>query len=208
MKNITVIPLVLSLFMIFTCTSQDEMDVPEMGVSELKSNRSTQEANEYLYEREIHYLSTVSKINTLKKEKEDILIAIEKGDKSAVEKLERIQKEERRLNGFMEFLLKLPDMPIKFPPKGCLDVSNCDPKRDLSNIAGIILEDSFKEFHMEIADFKNNSMDTKTERIKNDEGQMIVLFETRLEGSGHLQISSNIGKLGKITSEIPISISK
>ena len=69
MKNITVIPLVLSLFMIFTCTSQDEMDAPEMKVSELKSNRSTQEANEYLYEREIHYLSTVSKINTLKKEK-------------------------------------------------------------------------------------------------------------------------------------------
>lgn len=208
MKNINLIPLVLSLIMMFSCTSQEELIDPEMAVTQFKTEKGAQEENTYLYEREIHYLSTVSKINTLNEEKEAILIAIENGDKSLVEKLEKNQKDQRWLNDFKEYLLKLPDTPVRIPPKGCLEEFNCDPKRDLSTVNGIILEDSFKELRMEIADSKNNSVETKTKTIKNDNGEMVMLFDTKFEGSGYLQITTNTDKFGRITSEIPIFISK
>lgn len=204
MKNMNVIPLILSLIMMFSCSDHEILNDPNILVAETKNS---QEESEYLFEIEIHYLSSVSKINTLNEEKEEVLMAIEKGDKSAVERLENIQKELQNLNEFKKYLLKLPG-GIKLPPKGCLVISNCDPQRDLTRIKGIILNDNFKTSSTEILNSKNALVGKGTEIIKNNAGQRVLLFETNYSGNGFLQMNSSTANFGKIESTIPMTVSK
>lgn len=199
-----VILLILSLIMTFSCSEQEDFKDLNIVIAETKD---AQEESEYLYEIEIHYLSTVSKINTLNEEKQNILIAIEKGDESAIERLENIQKELQNLTEFEKYLLKLPG-GIKLPPKGCLVINNCDPLRDLTHIKGIILNDNFKTSSLEVVNSKNVIVGKGTEIIKNSSGQSVLLLDTNYNGNGLLHINTATANFGKIKSTIPISISK
>ena len=200
MKKMNVIPLVLSLIMIFSCSEQEDIKDPNISVAETKV---AEEESEYLYEIDLHRISTLYKINKLLIQEQEYLYAIEKGDESIVEKLETVQNELREQRENENYFLRLPKGPVPFPPGGCLNESNhsCIPQIDITQINGII--GYHKNLKVEFLNDKKEIVGKATDIEENEFGP-ILKIDAKFEGKATLILRSQIGKLGEIISEIPV----
>jgi len=195
-----VIPLILSLIMMFSCSEQENMKGPNISVAETKG---AQEESEYLYEIDLHRISTLYKINKLLILEQEYLYAIEQGDESAVEKLETLQNELRVQREIEKYFLKLPKGPIPLPPGGCLQESNlsCVPLINITKSNGIITYS--KNLKAEFVNDKEEIVGKGTDIEENEFG-LVLKIETKFEGKATLILKSHIGEFGEIISEIPV----
>jgi len=204
MKKMNMLALFISLLITFSCDESTHFLNEDSSVTN-KSNEQT-----YLYEIDILYVGTVTRINELKEQKQAFASkAAEKG-RNVLKQLEKTQKEIERLIVFKEYLLGLPKpkgpgpSPIPMPPAGCLVDSNCDPNKNLQNVRGIVLNKEFETHSVLLRDAKNNII-AKGGRISKDHhGQPYIQLETNLKGAGHLEIIIATKEFGEISTKIPV----
>lgn len=181
MKKMNVIPLFISLFMMISCTNQEQLVQDKTSTSKA----SEEEGKEYLYALEVYYVSAVAEINNLKLKKAELIAELEGGDKEVINEIENIQKRLEKLNQFKDYLLEMriprAPKPIKMPPIGCLE-GNCNPLQDLTSISGIVLGDTFKVSNLEIRNAKDQVIAKGTIIGKDSFGQRTMMLEADFTG--------------------------
>jgi|LGOV01.1.fsa_nt_gb hypothetical protein len=209
MKKMNVIPLFVSLFMLFSCNQQEQFIQDQIVTTKV----SEEQKNEYLYGLQIYYSSAVAEINGLEQRKAELLMAVEKGKEEALKELEKVQEEIEKLNQFKEYLLGLsppvgPDRPIPMPPIGCMVTSNCDPKQDITYTKGIVLVKEIEVLNVEVRNDKNRLVGEGTETGKDEFGQQALLLKLNFTGSATMTTTLNTEVVGKITLVTPVVFSK
>jgi len=203
MKKMNALVLFISLIMTFSCTDSDQILSEELK----RTNKSTEET--YLYELDILYVGTVTRINELKEQKQALASKAAKKDRTALKGLERTQKEIEKLTQFKNYLLESkrprgPKGPIKLPPTACLIERNCDPLRFLQDIKGTVLMEELKTTSIIVRDPKGNIVGKGGNIGKDVHGQPYMELQTNLKGNGQLEIIVVTKEFGEITTKIPV----
>jgi len=118
MKKMNVIPLIMSVFMLFSCAEQEQI---EATFDESSTVKSYQEKVNYISMHQLIASSIRKKIFNKEQLKKEYLAEIEKGNKDLIVKLEELQKD---LKGLIEELEKHMKKPPKCPVP-CQDEANC-----------------------------------------------------------------------------------
>jgi len=204
MKKMNTLALLISLLITFSCDESEQILSDDLKVMQ----KSSEEL--YLYELDILYVGTVTKINELKEQKQEIASKAPKKGRLVLKQLEETQKEIEKLEQFKEYLLGsgrpfgINPIPIPMPPIGCLEENNCNPMKNLQNIRGIVLNKEFKTEKVLLRDVKNNIVGEGGSISKDHHGQPFMELETKLKGEGQLEITIVTKEFGTIETKIPV----
>jgi len=202
MKKMNAIVLFVGLIFTFSCSDTDQVLIENFN----DTTKSTEE--EYLYQLDILYVGTVTRINELKEQKQALASKVARKDRTALKGLERTQKEIEKLVQFKDYLLGIRGpkgpKPIVLPPMGCLVESNCDPTRFLQNIKGIVLMKEVKTTSIVVRDAKHNIVGEGGDIGKDAYGQRYMELQSDLKGSGQLEITVITQEFGEIRTKIPV----
>ena len=204
MKKMNVIPLFISLFLMVSCSNNEQI----INKQTETSKTFEKEQNENLYALQVYYVSAVAEIHALELKKASLIAALENGNKDVIKEIEQVQKKLEKLNRFKENLLdmKLPKAPrpIKMPPVGCLENGNCNPMQNLTHINKMVLGDTFKILSLEIKDAENNVVGRGTSRSRDSYGQSAIKLETAFTGEATMTTTLAIKDIDEITLTTPV----
>jgi len=158
MKKMNVIPLFISLFMMISCTNQEQL-----VQTQVKTANTTQE-NEYLSAQQLYFSSTVEKISQLMIRKAELVAELESGNKEVIQEIESIQKQLETYNKAQDYFYgmvrpKGPKGPVgPMPPVPCLnEKESCIPIITFTK-AVLIGENKLNILKLSILDSKGNEV--------------------------------------------------
>ena len=205
MKKMNVIPLFISLFLMVSCTNQEQL-IQE----QTKATKATQE-NEYLSAQQLYFSSTVEKIAALTKRKAELVAELESGNNEVIQEIEDIQKMLETYNKAQDYFFgmirpKGPKGPVgPMPPVPCLgEEVSCNPII-ASTKAVLIGDNKLDILKLVILDAKGNEVGRGvkvTEIIPNQKAMILEIkkFEGQATMISTLVIEGEI----KITLETPV----
>ena len=205
MKKMNVIPLIVSLFMLFSCTNQE---VVELNSVDETATKSYQEEVVYLSAQQLFYAATLEKIDLLETQKAGLIEKKEEGDKDAIKEIEYLQKEINKYKSFSEYFFGMkpprgPKGPIgPMPPVPCQDEkSNCEPK--LKYVKEIVIGENDIEVEVNIIDSKEGIVG-KGQIGKGEFGLTVNLEIKPFEGDATMKTFVIIEEIGSIELNIPV----
>ncbi len=205
MKKMNAIPLFISLFLMISCTNQEQL------IQEQTNTVKTTQENEYLSAQQLYFSSTVEKIAKLKKRKAELVAELESGNKDVIQEIESIQKMLETYNKAQDYFFgmvrpKGPKGPVgPMPPVPCLgEEVSCNPIIAFTK-AVLIGNNKLDIIKLVILDAKGNEVGRgiKVEEIIPKQRAMLLevkKFEGQATMVSTLVIEGNI----EITLETPV----
>lgn len=207
MKKMNVISLFLSLFLLASCSHQEQLieDQTELETAEKESKNREQES-EYFFGPQIYHLIAETEIAKLEIRKIELIEEKENGNEEATGKLETIQQSLNKFMSLSESMALLGKMPR--PPRGCTNPEiNC--VFDISSILGITFVDIVEPSRVEpprieFTDSENNIVEGNIEIGETPLGEPALLFDPEVTGNGKMIFTINTETLGEMTLEVGI----
>lgn len=213
MKKMYVTTLILSLFMVFSCTDQEQSLIQEELNSDtvktaeaIAAKTAKDQEDEYLYGIQIYYSSAEAEIKRLELIKTKLVTEMENGNKKVIEDIENTQIQIEKLSRFNEDLKQIKP-PKSFPtPYPCFDgeVSNCNPKRKLSPETLILLGNDLIVTNVIIKNTKNEIVESKFQPIEDQYSQQTLLLKSNFKGEGIMYTTIKTKVVDEITIPTPV----
>ena len=205
MKKMNVIPLFISLFLMISCTNQEQLIQKQT-----KTVKASQE-NEYLSAQQLYFSSTVEKIATLTKRKAELVAELESGNNEVIQEIEDIQKMLETYNKAQDYFFgmvqpKGPKGPVgPMPPVPCIgEEVSCNPII-ASTKAVLIGNNKLDILKLVILDSKGNEVGRGVKVIEIIPNQKAMILEiTKFEGQATMISTLVIEGEIEITLETPV----
>ena len=205
MKKMNVIPLFISLFLMISCTNQEQLIQKQT-----KTVKASQE-NEYLSAQQLYFSSTVEKIATLTKRKAELVAELESGNNEVIQEIEDIQKMLETYNKAQDYFFgmvqpKGPKGPVgPMPPVPCIgEEVSCNPII-ASTKAVLIGNNKLDILKLVILDSKGNEVGRGVKVIEIIPNQKAMILEiTKFEGQATMVSKLLIEREIEIVLETPV----
>lgn len=207
MKKMNVIPLFLSLFLLASCSHQEQLieDQTELETAEKESKNREQES-EYFFGPQIYHLIAEEEIAKLEIRKIELIEEIENGNEEAPEKLEATLQSLDKFMSLSESMLLLgfPRGPRR--PRGCETPDNpmYNCLFDISSIQWITHSDGVELRLVKFTDSEGNMVEGNIELGENPFGESALFFDPEITGNGKMIFIINTIDLGEMTLEAGI----
>ncbi len=196
MKKMNVISVLSAFVILFSCSRQEQQIQEELeGVS--AKTELDQEKDNYLFGLQIYHLIAVAEIVKLEKQKMELVVQIEEGNKKATEELESVQQSINKYEMLSENMLRIP-RKFPRPPKGCINPEDKGCRIEIDLIQGIVLADGVELHKVEIKDSKNNVVGEGTKLGEDSLGQPVLLIKSDFKGSATMYFTIETKSVGKI----------
>jgi hypothetical protein len=205
MKNMTLFTILLSSFLMLSCSDQ-ELSLQE-DLTTINAKTAIGQDYDYLYGVQMYFLSTEAEIKRLEAQKTKLVAELENGNKEVMEQIENIQIEIGKLNRFNKYLilLKKPKGPGAPPkPRPCLETGNCDPTQKLTSKSLIVLGDGLFVTDVIIKDRTNKVVKMAYQQMEDTYGQPSLQIKSEFNGEGIMYTSFKAEGVGQITIPTPI----
>lgn len=214
MKKMTLSTFILSVFIMLSCSNQEqplnEALTSQEELTSMSAKTLEEQKYDYLYGIEMYYSSAEIEIKRLKTLKTKLVAELENGNKGVMEQIESIQKEIEKLNRFNESLLILPKPkgPIgPMPPQPCYmdNRANCIPILTMTPKTAIVLGPDLVVSDVAIIDQKNQTVRTEYQPVKDSYGQASFQIKSDFKGEGTMYTTFKTKAVGTITIPTPIN---
>lgn len=205
MKKMNVIPLIMSVFLLFSCTNQEQIVLEPIAEKSVSKEKQEKE-NEYLLGQQVFYAASLEKIEQLESQLVELSGKKESGDKEAINQIEKTQKEVNKYKIAADYFYSMrpPGLrPRPLPPVPCRnDKANCNPI--INNLQQIVIGDNEIEVtNLDVVDEKGNFVG-KGQMGENEYGRTVNMEVKEFEGQATMQTEILMEDDVKISLDIPV----
>jgi len=205
MKKMNVIPLIMSVFLLFSCNNpEEEIEMNSFEKSTVKSYQEKE--NEYLLGQQVFYAASLEKIEQLENQLAELSGKKESGDKEAINDIEKTQKEIEKYKIASDYFYSMrpPGLrPRPLPPVPCRNSrANCSPKIIL--LQGIIVGDNDLEVdNLEVINTEGEVV-AKGQMGKGEYGRTVIMEVKEFDGQATMHADVLIENKIEISLNIPV----
>ncbi len=201
-----VIPLIMSVFLLFSCTEQEQV-ISESIAEKSIAKENQEKENEYLLAQQVFYAASLEKIEQLENELAELSGKKESGDKETINEIEKTQKEISNYKIASEYFYSMR------PPKGlrplprprpCMsENSSCNPI--ITNLQQIIIGDDndLVANNLKIVSEKGNVVG-KGEMGEGKYGRTVKIEVEKFNGKATMYVELSISNETKLSLDIPV----
>lgn len=204
MKKMNVIPLIMSVFLLFSCTNQEQI-VLEPVAEKSVSKENQEKENEYLLGQQVFYAASLEKIEQLENQLAELSGKKESGDKEAINQIEKTQKEVNKYKIAADYFYSMrpPGLrPIPRPRPCRNDKANCNPK--ITNLQQIVIgENDLEVDNLEVTNTEGEVV-AKGQMGEGKYGRTVIMEVKEFDGQGSMYVDVLIEDEIKISLDIPV----
>ncbi len=199
-----VIPLIMSVFLLFSCTEQEQI-ISESIAEKSIAKENQEKENVFLYAQQVFYAATLEKIEQLENQLIELSGKKENGEKDVINEIEKTQKE---ISNYKEasvyfFSMRPPKGLRPRPPRPCRsEKSNCNPK--IVFLQQIVIGEN--ELEVSSLEVNNNEGEVvaKGQMGEGKYGRTVNVEVKEFEGQATMHVNVLIENETEISLDIPV----
>ena len=206
MKKMNVIPLIMSVFLLFSCTEQEQV-ISEPTAEKTIAKENQEKGKEYLLAQQVFYAASLEKIEQLQYELAELSEKKESGDKEAINEIEETQKEIQKYKTASDYFyaMRPPKGPRPIgpmPPVGCRNPkANCNPI--ITNLKQIIIGDNELEVHKLVVEDAERQVVAKVQMGEGKYGRTVNMEVEEFKGQATMHVELSIENKTNLLFDIP-----
>ena len=200
-----VIPLIMSIFLLFSCTEQEQI-ISESIAEKSIAKENQEKENEYLLAQQVFYAASLEKIEQLENELAELSGKKESGDKETINEIEKTQKEISNYKIASEYFYSMrPPKGLRPPPRPrpCdSKKANCNPI--ITNLQQILIGDN--ELEVTNLEVNNNEGEVvaKGQMGEGKYGRTVKMEVEKFKGQATMHVNVLIENETEISLDIPV----